>query len=98
MTHANQELINCIQNKNIHAVVREVSNGGNTRCVDFLIIEGDRLQTISHLIAPVLNIKQSSKHFGLIVKGCGMDMVFSCLYDLHRALGLNAANVQYSLV
>ena len=99
MSVAKEQLIQQIKNKKIQAVVREVSNRGNTRVIDFMVIDGERLQSISDLMADVLNLKQSKKHFGLIVKGCGMDMVFSTLFRLFDKLGLNTSNANnYSLI
>ena len=93
-----QKLITLIQNKPIYAVLREISNNGNTRCIDFLVIVDDKPLSISALMSPVLNLKLSTKRFGLVVNGCGMDMAFSCLYRLFGSLGLNTSDVEYSLI
>lgn len=98
MDNTNQTLINLIQGKKIQVVLREVSNQGNTRCIDFLVIEGDRLRSVSYLMAQVLGLKQSKKYFGLVVHGCGMDMAYACLYRLFDNLGLNTSDVSYSVV
>ena len=98
MNNPTQTLTNLIQDKKIQVVLREVSNRGNTRCIDFLVIEGERLRSISHLMSQVLNLKQSKKYFGLVVHGCGMDMAYACLYRLFDNLELDTSNISYSVI
>ncbi len=66
--------------------IRSISHSGYTRKIDFYIRKGKSLVSINKEISEVLSMKQDSRGL-LIVKGCGMDMIFDTLYQF--LLGLN---------
>lgn len=93
-----QQVAETVGDQVVHVVVRNVSPSGNSRCLDFFVIKNNSLTSISPLIAKVLGLKQSDKYFGLIVRGCGMDMAYACLYKLFSIVGLNPDNIRYSKI
>jgi len=84
----------------IYGIIRHVAPSGMSRVIDLLTItpgtndDGELIiRTLSYNAARVLGLKLSEKHGGVIVHGCGMDMLFwavdalaSRLYDDGQAL------------
>ena len=69
----------------VFCTLRNVSGSGMSRRISFHVIKGEDFKQIDYLIALACDYKQSDKD-GLIVPGCGMDMGFSVVYNLGRAV------------
>lgn len=86
----------------VYTVLRYVSRSGMQRGIDLYIIGEDRRpRWITAYVGKALDRPQSRKDWqeqrGLSICGCGMDMGFSLVYDLGRALYHNGNAAGYSL-
>lgn len=70
----------------VYGIVRHVSASGITRAIDFYTFENNEPRMISGYIAALLDYKRNRHHDGLTVTGCGMDMIFSVVYNLAQEL------------
>jgi hypothetical protein len=77
----------------IAACVKHVSKSGMQRVIDFYAITYNKerkalaILSISHLIASVLDWRYTNYDSrGVIVNGCGMDMIFHTLSSLNYAM------------
>lgn len=70
----------------IHSIIRQVSQSGMKRAISFYVIIDNKLLMIDGHIHDILGYGFDKKNGGLIVKGCGMDMAFSVVYNLSCAL------------
>lgn len=70
----------------IYGIVRHVSASGQSRVIDFLVLDANHPYWISGLMEDTLGLKRHRRYDGLVVHGCGMNMVFACVYALGRAL------------
>lgn len=68
----------------VYGIVRTVSRSGMSRTIDFYVFPGGEPVFLSALFARLLGLRQ--KEGALVVRGCGMDMVFSLVYDVSAAL------------
>lgn len=80
--------------KTIHARVVRVSKSGMSRHVRLYIIDGEYIRDISYLSAKALDWKYSGDSYneGIIVSGCGMDMLFHTVDCLSYAMGYGSLN------
>lgn len=70
------------KNDSLIAIIRKVSRSGMTRHIDFY--SKNHLHMLSGDIAKALDWRYSDD--GVVVGGCGMDMVFHTVYCLTHAL------------
>lgn len=69
----------------IYGLVRQVALSGMSRHISFFIPLSGGIKDISWHVAKILDYKQAGTG-ALKVSGCGMDMVFHCIYNLGRSL------------
>jgi hypothetical protein len=74
-----------MKNKQIVCTIDSVSKSGMTRKMNFYFVSSGKLLICSSLIAKIAGYGQD-KNGCLIVKGCGMDMVFSVLYNFNMSM------------
>ena len=76
----------------VYGIVREVSRSGMSRTIDlYAVNRKDKDRPLAYLTgyaAKVLGYTRKDR--GMLVGGCGMDMVFHCIYSLARAIFTNA--------
>lgn len=88
-----QEALNHLlphKGKKVIVSIKKVSASGMTRKMDFYVIEkvsygNDYLININDKIALIAGYKQDKNDY-IIVRGCGMDMVFSVLSNFNYAI------------
>ncbi len=74
------------KNKQIIATIESVSASGMTRKISFYVVcKGQRLECLNDEIGLVAGYKLDKNGY-LIVRGCGMDMVFSVLSTFNYAI------------
>jgi len=71
--------------RKIFAQITSASRSGMSRRIKFFILDTDRKTDISEYIANVVGYKYDWDK-GLLVGGCGMDMIFSVLSNLNYAM------------
>jgi len=69
----------------IYANVVHISRSGMTRHIKFYAEKAGTLDRITYSIAKILDYRVA-KDDGLIVNGCGMDMIFSVLSNLNYTM------------
>lgn len=72
--------------KTVYAIIRKVSASGMTRYIDFYAYRKGRLEPLTYRMSVCLGWRLHDK--GLVVGGCGMDMVFHTVDTLCRTIGL----------
>lgn len=72
----------------VYTIIRTVSRSGMSRNIDLFIVVGGEIRCITHGVAEVCGYKLGSAR-GVIVGGCGMDMAFSVVDNLKRAMNLD---------
>ncbi len=74
----------------LYTILRHVSSSGMYRVIDVYKMESVKGEVVKHWlsyhIARVLDYRFSEKHEAVGVGGCGMDMGFSVVYNVSRAL------------
>ena len=70
----------------VYTVLRHVSESGMSRSISPIIIQDGEPEDIGYLVSTVLGYKYNTKHGGLKMGGCGMDMGYSLVYNLSREL------------
>lgn len=70
----------------IDCILRHVSKSGMMRRISFVKIKDGESISLDYLIARACDYKRNLNHEGLTVRGCGMDMGFSVVYDLSSTL------------
>jgi hypothetical protein len=73
----------------LYGIVRSVSRSGMSRRIDFYAIDpkDQRPIWLTPVFRDVLGLSQGSgDRDGLRVDGCGMDMIFDCIYNMGRAI------------
>ena len=71
----------------LYGIVRSVAPSGMSRRIDFYAIDpkDSRPIWLTPVFRDVLGLKQGTgDRDGLRVNGCGMDMIFACVYDVGR--------------
>lgn len=63
-------------------VLRHVSQSGTTRAISVLANGEQGPDDVSYLVRRVVEREMDHKHGGITVRGTGMDMAFSLVYDL----------------
>jgi len=88
----------------IAACVKHVSRSGMMRVIDFYVIgKDDRtaepfIYSIAHLVAKILDWRYTNRNDrGVVVNGCGMDMIFHTIYSLNSAMG-RADGLEYKAI
>ncbi len=74
------------RNKELYTTVKHVSQSGMFRVVDVFIMRKNKPINISCIVARALNWKHNDTHWGIGMKGCGMDMCFHLVYSLSSTL------------
>lgn len=69
----------------IYTVLRHCSRSGMQREIGLFVIRKNKLVNITYIASKILGNK-IGKHQGIIIKGCGMDMGFSIVYNLSISL------------
>ena len=71
----------------VQTILRHVSKSGMTRHISLVIVRDGEVRDISWLTAKALEMPVNrGNHEGIKIGGCGMDMGFSLVYSLSRAL------------
>ena len=70
----------------VFTVLKHVSASGMSRSIQLKIVQDGDICDISWYAARVLGDKIDSKHGGIKIGGCGMDMGFALVYNLGAAL------------
>jgi hypothetical protein len=78
----------------IYGIVRKVSASGMSRNIDLYIIKDNAPVYLTGYAAAILGWKMA-KDRGMIVNGCGMDMVFHAGESLVRACGFDYKNFRF---
>lgn len=78
----------------VYGIVRHVSASGMSRRIDFYKIKGNEPYFLTGMIGRVLDLKHSSQG-GLVVGGCGMDMIFHVVSSLGYALWPNGTKTPH---
>lgn len=81
----NMEFLDFMKNKQIVCSIQSVSRSGMTRKMDFYFISDNQLIYCNKIIAEIAGYKRDKKG-SLIVSGCGMDMIFSVLYNFNISM------------
>lgn len=81
----------------IYGIVRSVGASGVSRRIDMYVIIDNKLQYLSGYAAKVLGWKLSDKG-GIVVRGCGMDMMFHTGSTLVESCGLDYKAFRYEVI
>lgn len=85
---------NMLQGVNtVYGIVRSVSASGMSRCIDLYVIRDNKPEYLTGYASRILGYKMS-KNRGMIVSGCGMDMVFHCVSSLVEACGVDYKTIR----
>lgn len=81
-----KEMIGKSDANTLYTVLRHVSSSGMSRAISVFFIDNEQTpRNIDWYVERILHYKRS-KHEGLTVSGCGMDMGFHVVYSLCMAL------------
>lgn len=69
----------------VYGIVRSVAKSGTSRTNDFYVIVDNQPVYLSNTMSRILGTTQA-KGGALKVAGCGMDMIFACVYELSLRL------------
>ena len=69
----------------VYGIVRSVAKSGTSRTNDFYVIVDNQPVYLSNAMAHILGVQQVGGG-ALKITGCGMDMIFACVYELSRRL------------
>lgn len=79
----------------VYTSVQSVSQSGMSRRISFYIVDAEKsIRNIDYWVSLATGYKLSDKG-GLVVNGCGMDMAFSVVYNLGRALWVNGTDTPH---
>lgn len=78
----------------IYGVIRSVARSGRSRTIDFYVMISNQPVYISGWMGTVLKTPRN-KQGALKVRGCGMDMIFDCVYELSRAVFGNGYTLKH---
>lgn len=85
--YARTELRKIIKAKQtIYTNLRHVSKSGMSRSISLFIVQKGQIRNIDCLAADAMGRNLAANGPGIAVGGCGMDMGFSLVYSLGRAL------------
>ena len=74
------------RNYKVYTSCDHVSASGMTRNISCYIAKGGDIIDITWHVARVLEYKRNRDNGGMVVRGCGMDMGFSVVYNLSCAM------------
>jgi hypothetical protein len=77
----------------VYGIVRKVSASGMSRNIDLYIIRDNAPVYLTYYAAKILGWKLA-KDRGIVVSGCGMDMIFHTVSTLCEACGIDYKNVR----
>lgn len=82
-----KELLEDVRGQKVYCNITKVSRSGMTRKMRFYAISKkyNDLRNITYLISGIADYNMDKNH-DLIVKGCGMDMIFSVLSNFNYAM------------
>ena len=78
----------------VYARVESVARSGVSRTISFYMIEDGMLCNITGAIGEVTGHTRDRRTNGLLVRGCGMDMVWHTLYTFACARGWDSSQQQ----
>jgi hypothetical protein len=91
-TQSQKEAIEQIKNLKgcpIVATVKQISNSGTSRIISFAAVKNNGLYRLDYAIQIILHLNATKKSTeGLIINGCGMDMIFHTLYNLNGRIAV----------
>jgi len=70
----------------VYSVLRHVSQSGMQRTIAFYLIINNEPRLIDYYIENIADYKMNKRTEGLIVRGCGMDMGFSVVYNFSHCV------------
>lgn len=70
----------------VYTKLNHVSKSGMGRVIDVYIMENNEPSRISWAVAQAIDARYDTKHEGVYMGGCGMDMGFALVYNLSRVL------------
>lgn len=76
------KMLENLRNQKIYCNIKSVSKSGMTRRMVFYVQFQNELYYLNDIIAKLTSFKKDKNGY-LIVKGCGMDMVFHVLYSFN---------------
>ncbi len=77
----------------VYGIVRKISKTGMSRNIDLYIIRNNEMVYLTGYAAKILGWKLA-KDRGMVVSGCGMDMVFHTISTLCGACGIDYKTVR----
>ena len=79
-----KDLANKCKDKRLHATVTSVARSGMSRHIHFVAVtrKGEACYP-TYWISKVLGLSYRDSDDSLFISGCGMDMIFECLYRLN---------------
>lgn len=80
----------------VYGIVRKVSASGMSRNIDLYIIKDNRMVYLTGWASIVLGYKRMDR--GMVVRGCGMDMVFACVSSLAEACGFDYKAIRSEVI
>ncbi len=81
----------------VYGVVRHVSRSGMSRNIDLYVIRNNTPVYLTGYASKVLDYSLAKHDRGMVDGGCGMDMVFHCVYSLAGVLFANSVDKGYAL-
>jgi hypothetical protein len=85
-----------------YATVKHVSASGMSRIIAYtgFYVENGRIREVNITyymdVLGVANLTPAGKPYGVRVGGCGMDMIFNTLYNLHHTVFTKKDKIHYS--
>lgn len=80
------ETLQKYRGKKVYAIVNSVSRSGMSRRIEYYVVHEDEIVRIGYLIARITENSYDINKGGLLVGGCGMDMIFSVLSNFNYAM------------
>lgn len=85
--YAREELLKILKpGDTVYTILRHVSRSGMYRVISVIAKKDDELVCITGTILNLKGMKWDSKHYGLGIHGCGMDVGFEVVYNLSYEL------------
>lgn len=76
----------CKPGTKVYGVVRNVSRSGMTRAISLFVAHKGEIRSLDYYMRELMGYHFDRNSGGVTVSGCGMDMVFHCVYSLSRTL------------
>jgi len=77
----------------VYTILRHVSASGMSRTIDLVIIRNNEPLNLTYGAARATGHTLDTKHDGIKIGGCGMDMGFALVYELSDVLFPNGFDV-----